>query len=254
LLEPSTEHLLSRSLGPWVLDDVGGGNGSKHPYGAAIYIQDRDMQGMNMQVLQVTNRTTFKRVEQEIDSYSLNYTDAEGISYALIKPPAVDKDLDWTGTGFGVSTQCSPIPRNSCHISGNWTTGLWPFQCTISTMPGNITGTMTDAIEETWTYQWHQYMQETQAFSKTRLESTFWEDRDVANMSRGETDALFRNPWHSFVKISAATLDEQLSESFLQSPFIQKNPINNTIIMLVCNTTGLYPPMLFKPALTIPSL
>jgi hypothetical protein len=101
-------------------------------------------------------------------------------------------DLDWTGTGYGVATQCSAIPRNSCNFSSvDKDDYPWPFQCMTSTLLGNITGYYGSIEMETRGYQWHQYMRETPPFTGTEIgdpPQLIWNnspnDTDLANMTR----------------------------------------------------------------------
>jgi hypothetical protein len=239
-MEPGSEHQLSRSLGPRVLT-VTDQNDPKLFWGAAITVETRN--GAN--VINVANRTAYLSVGVNIDSYLLNYTDTKGISYSLIKPMAVDMDLDWAGTGYGVSTQCSAIPRDRCHIGGNLTTLRWPFQCLTSTALGNITGHMSTSVHETWTYGWHRYLRETQPFQGTEEEGVPTlkvldevNESAVANMTAETPNALFRNPWHFLASTNVMVESTEMPESFLKSPLLQRNALDSSILVLVCNTTG----------------
>lgn len=239
-MEPGSEHQLSRSLGPRVLN-VTDENDPRLFWGAAVTVEA--LNGAN--VVNIVNRSAYLSVGENIDPYLLNYTDAEGISYSVIKSPYVDNNLDWAGTGYGVSTQCSAIPRDRCHIGGNLTTLRWPFQCQTSTALGNITGLMSTSVHKTWTYEWHRYLQETQPFEGTEevgvIELKILDELDdsaVANMTKETPNALFRNPWHFLASASVIVSDLEMPESFLNNPLVQKNAFNSSILILVCNTTG----------------
>lgn len=210
-------------------------------WGVAVIVEA--LNGAN--VVNIVNRSAYLSVGENIDPYLLNYTDAEGISYNVIKSPYVDTNLDWAGTGYGVSTQCSAIPRDRCHIGGNLTTLRWPFQCQTSTALGNITGLMSTSVHKTWTYEWHRYLQETQPFEGTEevgvIELKILDELDdsaVANMTKETPNALFRNPWHFLASASVIVSDLEMPESFLNNPLVQKNAFNSSILILVCNTTG----------------
>jgi hypothetical protein len=239
-MEPGSEHQLSRSLGPSVLN-VTDKNDPRLFWGAAITVDA--LNGAN--VVDTVNRSAYLSVGENIDSYLLNYTDAKGVSYSLIKSPYVDMNLDWAGTGYGVSTQCSAIPRDRCYIGGNLTTLRWPFRCLTSTALGNITGHMSTSVHETWTYGWHRYLRETQPFKGTEEDGVIklkvldeLDDSAVANMTRETPNALFRNPWHFLASASVMVSELEIPESFLTSPVVQSNAFNSSILILVCNTTG----------------
>jgi hypothetical protein len=239
-MDPGSEHQLSRSLGMSVLT-VTDQNDPKLFWGAAITVDA--LNGANL--INVINSTAYLSIGVDIDSYILNYTDTKGISYSLIKPPTIDMDLDWAGTGYGVSTQCSAIPRDRCHIGGNLTTLRWPFQCLTSTALGNITGHMSTSVHETWTYGWHSYFQETQPFQGTEEDGVIKlkvldevNDSAVANMTAETPNALFRNPWHFLASTNIMVESTEMHESFLKSPLLQRNAFNSSILVLMCNTTG----------------
>ncbi|KAJ8108294.1 hypothetical protein OPT61_g8272 [Boeremia exigua] len=236
-LMPNSEHQLSRTLGPWVLDEHDQ-TGHKFFWSSALQSQDDG--------LQLANLTAFTEVVEEVDQYLLNYTDAQGISYVLVKPPAIDSSLDWIGKTYGVSNRCSAIPHNSCNIRRMNATDRTPsFQCMTSWPPRNITGQLGRKSHETWADDWHQYLRESRPFIDSRSPDGVVRMRvidslnesSVTNMTRESSNALFRNPWHWLSKVQVLAPDSELPDVYLQSPLIQKEAFNASIFLLECNTT-----------------
>ena len=178
----------------------------------------------------------------------LNYTDKEGVSYALIKPPSVDLDLDWTGASYGVSTRCSAIPRNDCRIrQSNTTTIRANFSCNSSSPQIDIAGRFGQASHEIYVYDWHEYMKEPPPFSGTEPygNSSFGitdpkiNEAFVSNLTWETSSPLFRNPWNFLSKVQIIATYDEMPEAFQKSPLHHKEFPGSEIFLLACNTTGL---------------
>jgi hypothetical protein len=86
---------------------------SQNLYGADMFTSIRGMEGDDVMLVHTANGSLLERVQREIDSYSLSFTDSQGISYPLIKSQTVHINVDWTGTGF----VCPPDARQYCVIA-----------------------------------------------------------------------------------------------------------------------------------------
>jgi hypothetical protein len=252
LPESSTKHHLSRQLAPWYFpgDDISRTHKNKYFWSAALTASTPRPD--------IANRSSYVDATDQINSYMLNYTDAYGISYAVVRPLSINRDLDWSGTGYGVSTQCAAVPRSSCQFS-KADSGTSYFNCTTHSPQGSIIGGLTNLMHKTWTDDWHEFLAETRSLTDSR--STLM-TKDGANssyptnMTMEESNAIFRNPWHWMAKINVLAEDPDLPDSFSKSPFLLKGAWagNISTLLMTCNTTGELIQQFLHTELTFPSL
>jgi hypothetical protein len=238
-LETDTNHQLSRKLGSW-LYDPGEYGGSKFFFSPVLQVAKGGVG--------VANLTSHIGVVEKVDSYMLNYTDKKGVSYAIIKPPNVDPNLDWTGASYGVSTQCSAIPRDSCRIKyRNSTSTRADFSCNSSSPQINIAGRFTSGSHNIYVYDWHKYMSEPPPFSGQEPygNSSFGitdpevNEAFMSNLTWETSSALFYNPWNFLSKIQILADYDEMPEAFQKSPLRLKEFPGSEVFLLACNTTGL---------------
>jgi hypothetical protein len=239
-LETNNTHQLSRKLGSW-LYDPGEFGGSRYFFSPVLEVTK---EGVG-----VSNLTLYVDTVDKVENYMRNYTDTNGVTYALVSPPGVDPNLDWSGTGYGVSTQCSAIPRDSCEISrANRTAIGAQFKCESSSPPINITGKFGEFSHMLYVYNWHKYMKEPPPFSDSAPygNSTFGiantkVNKDlVSNLTWETSSSLFQNPWNFLSKIQILASYEDMPEAFQKSPLHITEFPGSQIFLLACNTTGQY--------------
>ena len=226
---------MSRRLAPWYLsagdnDEI---RNFKSFWSAALIASDPKPD--------IANRSSYVAATDQINSYVLNYTDSHGLSYAVIRPLSIDADLDWSGTGYGVSTQCAAVPRSDCQILVD--PGTSYFNCTTQTPRGNILGGLTSLPHKTWTDDWHAYLTENRSLTDaptTLVSKDGYNVSSSRNWISQDPNTTFRNPWHWMAKINVLVEDPELPESFLTSPHLLKkrNDGNKSAFLLNCNTTG----------------
>jgi hypothetical protein len=253
----STTHQFSRGLAPWCLDrpTISQEQGQKNYFGCSITA--RPAPENNATSLAPTNATTIQDIKNSVSDQHqmLNFTDANGIQYAVIGPAGVDDSLDWKATTFGVSTTCSVIAERVCNTSGPITGAkngqgspimLVPFKCTASTAGIDIAGNLTSQNTATHMMNFHKYAAEDVPFFGNTLVDLEDFATVLQNINAGEdANEILKNNWSVLVmrKISSAVQGDfsQLPPSFMTDTRIWKHPLLGAFVLLNCNVTGTLP-------------
>lgn len=183
------------------------------------------------------------QTQVQVESYVFNYTDAQGINYVLIKPSELDPNLDWHGTGFGLSSQCTAIPRRACTLSEPSKTKLGGFasrQNFTCELPDgkNVSGQTSTYTHTTWFRDWHKYKEEPAPFGDLYPAEPF--DPRADNATSEDAETMFRNPWHWISELVINHGDTaNTPEAILNSSAAFYFPASDLLrYYLSCNTTG----------------
>jgi hypothetical protein len=234
--------MYGRRLAPWCYDAgaTQGTYGNKNFWGCGVDFSG-DMDGIS----RVANASLYLDIEGTMDSYTMNYTNTDGIRFILLRAPDVESDVDWRGGGYGISTQCTAIPERSCVLGPypNMTsTGMQQqqnFSCTSTDASGKpISGKMTMHTLATYFDDFHRYLQDMPPFIGQYKAQEFAPPGVIENATAEDAKTMFNNPWH-FLASSYITEDiPKLPRSFQESPIVWKDPRGIGRIMPYCNSTG----------------
>jgi hypothetical protein len=185
----------------------------------------------------------------------MNYTNTDGIRFILLRAPNPESTIDWRGSGYGISTQCTAIPEKSCVLGPfyNMTTAgtrkQQDFSCTSTDARGKpISGKMSNQALATYFDDFHRYAQDMPPFTGQYKAQSFAAPGVIENATDEDAKTMFRNPWH-FLASSYITEDiPKLPQIFQESPIVWRDHRGVGRIMPYCNSTGeltfgLYPKM-----------
>ncbi|KAF2726617.1 hypothetical protein EJ04DRAFT_571109 [Polyplosphaeria fusca] len=191
-----TEIQYSQGLAPWCLDRVGVGSlNNKNFWGCAISYSEPD----GMEVYTMTNLSLWNDFDVgSASNYALNFTDEEGLQFAIIGPTLADPQIDWTATTIGVSTECAAVPRHACNLTdtdgGAWKSGyINAFDCGQGPGGVNMSGNMSTTMFAMHFYDFHKYLSEPPPFNQSGFlgEDTIY--AKAANVT--DDEEVFQNPW-----------------------------------------------------------
>lgn len=246
--ESSAEHHMNRRLAPWYFptNGVTAARNFESFWSAALTASDPKPD--------IANRSSYVAATDQINSYVLNYTDNSGMTCAVVRPLSIDPGLEWSGTGYGVSTQCTPTIRSECRFFSQ--SGVSSLNCTIQTPPGSIVGGLTSLPHKTWTDNWHEYLAESRSLTDspaTLIAKDGYNLSHQTNTTLHDPDAVLYNPWHSMAKINVLAEDSELPSTFLNSPYLLRGTgdSNKSAFLLSCNTTGERSLLLYMPVLIL---
>jgi hypothetical protein len=250
----SVTHQFSRGLAPWCLDrpTVSQEQGQKNYLSCAITA--RPASENNATSLAPTNATTISDMKNSVSDQhrTLNFTDANGVQYAVIGPVDAGNSMDWKATSFGVSTVCSAIQETACNVSKPLKGAkndqgspimLVPFNCTKGTAGIDISGNLTSQNTATHMMNFHKYAAEDVPFFGNTLVDLEDFATVLENINNGEdANEVLKNDWSVLVmrKIPSATQGDflQLPPSFITDARIWKHPLLGAFVLLNCNVTG----------------
>jgi hypothetical protein len=250
---PTATHQFSRGLAPWCLDrPTIGPLGQKNFWGCGITAQAAPYN--NATSLAPTNATIIQDMKNSnSDQHQiLNFTNAEGVQYAVVAPANVDPSYDWKASSFSVSTTCSAIPEGACTLSDPITNAkdgqgspvmLVPFNCTKEEAGIDITGNITSHNTKVHMLDFHKYAAESNPFLNNSIEYLGDFDVILQSINAGEdADQIFKNPWRALAlrKIPFASQGDfsQLPPSFRNDSRVWKHPLLGALTLMVCNITG----------------
>lgn len=224
--------------------------GQKNYWGCAITAQP----AANGTSLAPTNASIISDMKNSVSDLhkTVNFTESNGVQYALVAPANVHASMDWKASSFGVSTTCSAIPESKCNISKPATNAvdrrgspvmLVPFNCTKNTTGVNVTGYLTSHNTAIHMLNFHKYAAESAPFLNSTLENLEDFETVLQKINGGEdANSILRNTWSALVmrKIPSAVQGDfsQLPESFPKDVRIWKHNLLGAFVLLYCNITG----------------
>lgn len=242
LPEPTELHKRSKILAPWYFQDDGtyGTKYSKLFWSNALRFRAGES-------IATTNTSMYWQALREVDPYIANYT-KDDISHAIVRSTITESDIDWSGSGYGVSTQCTAIPRSYCRIT-DAETAQPAFNFTATHLPlDSKHGYFSTFVMEIWTYDWHQYLSEQPPFTnKANNDGLGYKTQyDLhnslpTNITFERPNRIFRNPWQWLAKVEVASQsdDTDLPAAFLNSSVLMRTARRSPALLLACNTTGM---------------
>jgi len=134
-----------------------------------IYTQEVGGQDGPVYVPAVTSKSAQSDLTYEL--YMANYTDAQDVSYAVIRGRNVDTSVDWMAHSYAASTSCHAIAPSLCAMNQRPTNDtkyglLWPFNC--SSEHEGLVGNMTASAHDIRFERFHKYAVELQPFTNTQ--------------------------------------------------------------------------------------
>jgi hypothetical protein len=183
---------------------------------------------------------------------TMNFTNADGVQFAVIGPANADPAEDYKATSFGVSTSCAAIPDGGCDIAPpitNLKDGLGspimliPFACS-KDKSGIERGNLTSHNTKTHMLNFHKYAAESSPFLTNFMETpNGLSNADIMAAIQNETaDDIFRNPW-SVLALRKLPFAQQADFEHLPEPFrndtrIWKHDTLGAFALMLCNVTG----------------
>ena len=192
--------------------------------------------------LRAANHTLHFDLDRDIDHHVMNFTTAENIRIVVMRPHQMEAGVDWRGSGFGVSTQCSAVPKASC-VMGTLRTGkpdyLQRFACIIDHKT-NVSGILNSDVHSIWFSDWHLYVKENRPFNNTPETGTFLGPNFVErNLTWDDANSMFRNPWHWLSEIGVTQYKPDVPVAFADTTFQWDiDGYESLKFLLWCNTTG----------------
>ena len=171
-----------------------------------------------------------------------NFTNADGLQFALVGPHLQLAEDDWIATTFGVSTQCSAVPTYGC-TRGNASDysfaneSYQPFNCSTEKGAGlDASGNITGYMFEIFHIDFHKYLHDDTPFiGKLRG----WNESDQVAATVSDDEEVFKNPWRTLTQLTIQ-LERQDYPEALKDPqrlwLYPKSTFDFT--MLLCTTTG----------------
>jgi hypothetical protein len=238
--ENTSYYQYSRIVAPWCFDAENsiGTRYNKFFFGCA-------MNGTTTQV-SMANYTQYAKIQANLDSYISHYTDKQGVGYAVIRPPVVDSDIDWSGTSFAVSTKCSAIPYTECELGKPYNNGssasLASFECAGLLNGKNISGNLTSATSHFWFDDWHQSLHESEPFpilfDGNAAHLHIANNTTIANTTAKDSNSLFRNPWHWLAQVVLIPEPRDLPPELRESTLVWDFNGIIRLFLLSCATTS----------------
>ncbi|KAF2821695.1 hypothetical protein CC86DRAFT_470389 [Ophiobolus disseminans] len=238
------QHQYSRRLASWCFDAEGsfGTNNNKFFWGCGLNATKGTGNAWT-ETFSLANYTTFVKVASNLDSYASLYTDKQGIGYAVARPPIDDVAVDWTGTGYAVSSQCTAIPPAACKVSeANATKMPKNFVCDKIYDGQNIPVSFVSTAHNLWFYDFHEYAKETIPFTNSWTSTsantglTFTDVRTIKNTTIQDSNNIFRNPWRWLSQIGLQADPWDLPTELSQSSLVWEMSSDNRRFFLSCST------------------
>ncbi|KAK7179762.1 hypothetical protein PSPO01_14154 [Paraphaeosphaeria sporulosa] len=232
------QHHYSRGLAPWCLNRPRKGSGNNVNYwGCGITFDERSRSAV------MSNMTSYNALEfdgpKTRDSI-YNYTDSNGLQFALVGPHVPPAENDWKATTIGVSTQCSAIPPLACTqgapSENDFQESRQSFNCSMAKgAPLDVSGNITGYMHEIYFFNFHKYLSDESPFKANILG---WNDSKIHPADISDDDDVFKNPWKSLsqatIEVDRPDYPEQLNDTSRLWP----DPDNNyDYTMLLCDTT-----------------
>jgi hypothetical protein len=232
------QHQYSRRLAPWCFDDEGsfGTGNNKFFWGCGL--------NATSSIFTVANYTQNARITAELDSYVSLYTDSQELGYAVVRPAMGNTSVDWTGTGYALSTQCTAVPPAACTMTESNVTGVQKnFNCPKIYDGKDINGSFVSKTHGFWFYDFHEYVNESAPFTNSWNEQETGtglkiDNSTIDNTTIQDSNILFRNPWRWLSQIEIETDPWDLPTEMSQSDLVWKlTPIARKFL-LSCSTMG----------------
>ncbi|KAF2658707.1 hypothetical protein K491DRAFT_776247 [Lophiostoma macrostomum CBS 122681] len=192
--QSNTVYELSRGIAPWCLDRPTTGYIDNALFWGCSEKIDDDGQIRQRNYTQRAALILGTSPEHNI----LDYSDADGVPYAIVGPKDVSASTDWQATTFAVSLQCDALRNDSCAFQGQFDSDLGTAANFSCTQGSDLSGTLYNIQSQTYSPDFHRYVLEPTPFEGVK--NTVFVDQDLldlaANLTHDETADLFRNPWH----------------------------------------------------------
>lgn len=173
-------------------------------------------------ITNVVNTSRWNDIARDYPSHMINYTDPQGVTYAVGRTSEADVSADWTGRSYATSTTCRAITPASCEWTKEWTTSpttqdslpLSAFNC--SSAHAGLTGNFTSYNHLTRLKDWHQYLP-TQPPFDNRLRPKLAPSKEILRVAKdatiNDTQKMFKNP---FTWVSHFVLAHREDPSWIQ--------------------------------------
>lgn len=175
-----------------------------------------------------------------------NYTDANGLQYAIIGPYAPATEEDWMATTIGVSTKCSALPPSGCTRGEAVQKGFvesyhQPFNCSVEQgAPFNISGNITGFMHDIFYFDFHKYLRDEKPFNANLIG---WDDPDIHPENVTDDEEVFKNPWTTLSQATIEVDRPDYPEALNDTSRLWLDPADVfDYTMLMCTTTGKLPP------------
>ncbi|KAF1840313.1 uncharacterized protein K460DRAFT_421289 [Cucurbitaria berberidis CBS 394.84] len=234
--EQLSEFQYGRRLAPWCYDseDARGISSPKYFWGCGVsYSRETGY-------VRPANGTLQQDIMGDNHPYTMNFTNTNGTHFALIRSAVIDPKVDWSGTGFGVSTQCAAIPRTACELGITYgpfrEVSSTQFYCKEAYGGKNISGNFTSYVHTMWFDDWHEFLTEDTPFQNSSA-GLISNSRESVNLTLEESGSVFRNPWHWLAQISTTGTVSEGPAAFKESSLVWQDPRDLLFFLLSCNTT-----------------
>ncbi|KAL5446676.1 hypothetical protein PMIN07_001393 [Paraphaeosphaeria minitans] len=236
--QDTQQHHYSRGLAPWCRDRPRKGSGNNVNYwGCGITFHE-----LSGSVV-LSNMTSYNAIEfygpKTIDSI-YNYTDSDGLQFALVGPHVPPAENDWKATTIGVSTQCSAIPPSGCTRDVPYENDLQgnqqAFNCSIAKgAPLDVSGNITGYMHEIHYFDFHKYLRDENPF---KAKIIGWNDSKTPPSDVSDDEEVFKNPWKTLsqatIEVDRPDYPEELNDTSRLWPDADNN---YDYTMLLCETT-----------------
>jgi hypothetical protein len=238
----------SRGLASWCLDRPGGGPNNKDFWGCGITVD------ANSSSVGPTNRTLVFALSRGMDAPHevFNYTDNDGVNYAIIGPSGIGPDVDWMATSYAVSSTCEAAPARACNMTGPQGIGegdiTWAFNCTSSIAGGvDLAGNFTNNIFDQFVFNNHKYLGANGPFATTS-KPDFRPDVNesiVGEVTEQDNNDTFRNPWSWAAMVGLGPPEAGNGAEVIgystNSRVLTDPEMGYQFMLVHCNTTGTFP-------------
>jgi hypothetical protein len=132
------------------------------------------------------------------DHKILDYTDTDGVPYAIVAPKNVSASTDWQATSIGTSLQCHSLPNDTCVFQSPSVTDFGMTANFSCTKGSDLSGIMYGLISVTYFSDFHRYLHEPPPFEGTKyvVVADLEMQNLAANLTHDEAANIFNNPWH----------------------------------------------------------
>lgn len=233
--EPTASHFYGRGLAPWCTSRAKLGSMNNINFWGCSYWYDPETTIVDFLNDTLPFATWMGRGDDQI----FNYTDSDGVQYAVLGPSRVDSSIDWKASTFGASTQCTAIPAKECEaarvISNTTEQAGIPFKCNRTYGGKEFAGIMTEGKDRRTYLNAHKYFVERDFFQTQRRIMNGTQVNEVApTVTDEQSSEIFSNPW------------DWLAAPRLSNPPPKGDPLVITteglvteyIVMLECNSTS----------------
>ncbi|ORX97952.1 hypothetical protein BCR34DRAFT_158720 [Clohesyomyces aquaticus] len=242
--ESQSAYQYGRGLAPWCFNrPLLGSKCNRNYWGCGIDCAVDD--DGELKSYDLANMTTVYEViaAKSSEHTVMNYTDADGLQFAIAAPAKVPSNIDWEAESFAVSTQCRAIPYSACDVDAQNTPVENPilhFNCSEERAGIDVAGDAYYWNQQMMYFDFHKYIHEKPAFSPTTLSGGPSPDgmetinTTAPNVTDSEANDVFRNPWHWIAAIAVYEDNDLLSST---QPDIWRAGWVYDLMMLLCNTT-----------------